>query len=129
MSEMSNFLENELYDHLLRNLAYTAPSTLYVALLTTDPTDANTGTEVSGNAYARQTIAFGVPSDGVGSNSGAVTFPTASPATWGNVTHFGIYDAVSGGNLLLHTPLTAAKQVDNGDTFKINIGDLTVTFA
>lgn len=128
MSEMSNFLEGELYDHLMRNLAYTAPTTLYVALFTTDPTDADSGTEVSAGSYLRQSIAFGAPTDGAGSNSSAVTFPTAT-ASWGTVTHFGIYDAVSSGNLLLHTPLTASKVVGNGDTFKVNAGDLTVTFA
>jgi hypothetical protein len=128
MSELSNFLEGELYDHVMRNLAYTAPATLYLALFTTDPTDADSGAEVSGGSYARETVAFGAPTDGVGSNSSAVTFTTAS-AAWGTVTHFGIYDAVSAGNLLFHTILTASKVVGDGDTFKVNSGDLTVTWA
>ena len=129
MSQFSNYLEGELYDHVMRALNWPVVTPIYVALFTADPTDANAGTEVSGNAYARQTIAWGASSDGVGSNSGTVTFPTASGGNWGTVTHFGIYDALTVGNLLLHTSLTASKVVNDGDTFQINPGDLTVTFA
>ena len=128
MAELSNYLENELYDHLLRNLSYTSPTTVYVALYTDDPTDADSGTEVTGGSYARQSVAFGAPSDGAGDNSSDITFPTAS-ASWGTVTHIGLRDAVSGGNLLLHSALTASKVVGNGDTFKINAGDLDVSLA
>ena len=128
MAEISNYLENELYDHILRNLAYTSPTTVYVALYTDDPTDGDSGTEVTGGSYARQSVAFGAPADGAGDNSSDITFPTAS-ASWGTVTHIGLRDAVSGGNLLLHSALTASKAVGNGDTFKINAGDLDVSLA
>ena len=128
MAELSNFLENELMDHILRNLAYTSPTTVYVALYTSDPTDADSGTEVSGGSYARQSVAFGAPSDGAADNSSDITFPTAT-ANWGTVTHIGLHDAASSGNLLFHSPLAASKTVNNGDTFKINAGDLDVSLA
>ena len=128
MSEMSNYLETALYDHVMRAMAFTEPATLYLALFTTDPLDAASGTEVTGGSYAREIVAFGGPTDGVGSNSGAVTFTTAT-ANWGTVTHIGIFDALTVGNRIVHTILTASKVVDNGDTFKVNIGDLAVTFA
>ena len=128
MAELSNYLENELIDHLLRNLAYTSPTTVYVALYTDDPTDADAGTEVTGGSYARQSVAFGAPSDGAADNSSDITFPTAS-ASWGTITHVGLRDAVTGGNLLFHSPLAASKAVGNGDTFKINAGDLDVSLA
>ena len=125
---MSNYLENALINVTLRATAYTAPTTVYVALFTSDPTDAGTGTEVSGGAYARTAVTFAAPSNGVTTNSADVTFPTCTLA-WGIVTHIGIYDALTSGNLLYHTPLDASKTVDTGDIFKISSGSLSVTLA
>lgn len=126
MAEMSNYLENALINGTLRATSYTAPTTVYVGLYTTDPTDANTGTEVSGGSYARTSATFGAPSNGVTTNSGAVTFPTAT-GTWGTVGWIGILDAATSGNLLYHTPLTASKSITSGDIFTIAIGNLSVT--
>ena len=128
MSEMSNYLETALVNATLRNTSYTSPATVYAALFTTDPTDAGSGTEVSGGAYARTAITFGSPSNGVTTNSADVTFPTCTVA-WGTVTHMGIYDASTSGNLLYHTPLDASKTVDSGDIFKICSGNLSVTLS
>lgn len=126
MAEMSNYLENALINGTLRATNYTAPTTVYVGLYTTDPTDANTGTEVSGGSYARTSVTFGAPSNGVTTNSGAVTFPTATD-TWGTVGWIGILDAATSGNLLYHTPLTTSKSIASGDIFTIAIGNLSVT--
>jgi hypothetical protein len=128
MSELSNHLENALINATLRNTSYTSPATVYAALFTTDPTDAGTGTEVTGGSYARTSITFGSPSNGVTTNSADVTFPTCT-AAWGTVTHMGIYDASTSGNLLYHTPLDASKTVDSGDIFKISSGNLSVTLS
>ena len=102
------------------------PGTVYVALFTSDPTDAGTGTEVSGGSYARQSIAFSSASGGTTSNSAKITFPTAT-ADWGTVTHWGLYDASPSGNLLWHGSLSASKAVASGDTVEIAIGDLDIT--
>ncbi len=128
MSEMSNYLETALVNATLRNTSYTSPAAVYAALFTTDPTDAGSGTEVSGGSYARTAITFGSPSNGVTTNSADVTFPTCTVA-WGTVTHMGIFDASTSGNLLYHTPLDASKTVDSGDIFKISSGNLSVTLA
>jgi hypothetical protein len=128
MSKMSNYLENALVNATLRGTAYTAPSTVYLALYTSDPTDADTGTEVSGGAYARQSVAFAAPVDGATSNSANVTFPQAS-ANWGNVTHIGIRDALTGGNLLYYAPLTTARNILSGDTIAFLSGQVTVTLS
>ena len=128
MSEMSNYLENALINVTLRATSYTAPTTVYVALYTSDPTDADTGTEVSGGSYARTAVTFATPSNGVSTNSADVTFPTCTLA-WGTVTHIGIRDALTSGNLLYHTPLDASKTIDLGDIFKITTGNLSVTLA
>ncbi len=126
MAEMSNYLENALINATLRNTSYTSPTTVYVALYTTDPTDADTGTECSGGSYARQAVTFGSPSNGVSTNSASVTFPTAS-GNWGTITHIGIRDASTAGNLLYHTPLDTSKTVNTSDVFTISSGNLSVT--
>jgi hypothetical protein len=129
MTAFSNFLENKILDHTLRGSAgaYTAPATIYVGLFTASPTDGNTGTEVSGNAYARQSITFGTAaSSGQISNTATVTFPTAT-GTWGTITHIGLYDALTSGNLLYWGAVVQNKTVANGDTFSISIGNLTIT--
>ena len=128
MAEMSNYLENALINATLRNTSYTSPTTVYLALYTSDPTDADSGTEVSGGSYARQSITFGAPSNGVSTNSAAIEFPQ-STGTWGTVTHIGIRDALTTGNLLYHTPLDTSKTISSGDIFKITIGSLSVTLA
>ena len=128
MSEMSNFLEDELVDHVFRNAAFTSPTTVYMALFTTDPTDAGSGTEVSGGAYAREAITFGAPSDGVSTNSAIVTF-TKATAAWVTVSHFGIYDAVTAGNLLVHSVVDTGKAVNTDDTAEFAVGDISITFA
>jgi hypothetical protein len=128
MAEMSNYLENALINVTLRNTAYTSPTTVYVCLYTSDPTDANTGTEVSGGSYARTSVTFGAPSDGVSTNSAAVEFPQAT-GSWGTVAYIGILDNSTSGNLLYHTILDASKTIASGDIFKIAIGSLSVTLA
>lgn len=128
MSEMSNFLENALINATLRATTYTSVATVYVSLWTSDPTDAGSGTEVSGGSYARTAVTFAAPSNGVTTNSADVTFPTAT-ASWGVVGWIGLNDASTSGNLLYHTALDASKTVDSGDILKISSGNLSVTLA
>ena len=128
MAALSNYLENALINATLRNTAYSSPATVYVGLFTTDPTDAGTGTEVTGGSYTRKAITFGAPSNGVSVNSAAVEFDQAT-ASWGTVTHFGILDASTSGNLLYHGALTASKVIDDGDVFKFAISAVSVTLA
>jgi hypothetical protein len=122
----SNFLELEILDHVFRNSAYTAPSTIYVALFTSAPNDAGGGTEVSGNGYARQSMAFSAASSGSIANSGSVEFPTAT-GDQGTITHVGLFDASSSGNLLAYGALTASKAVGSGDVFRFNAASLTIS--
>jgi hypothetical protein len=128
MAEMSNFLEDALINATLRATTYTSVATVYVSLWTSDPTDAGSGTEVSGGSYARTAVTFGAPSNGVTTNSADVTFPTAT-ASWGVVGWIGINDAASSGNLLYHSPLDTSKTIDSGDIFKISTGNLSVTLS
>jgi len=121
----TNFLETEILDHVFAGAAYTAPSTLYLGLFTGAPGEAGGGTELSGNAYVRKAIAFTTSGDTT-SNNAAVEFPTAT-GSWGTVTHVGVFDAATSGNLMVYATLSASKAVASGDVFRVPSGDLDIT--
>lgn len=125
----SNIFETRVLTWVFTADAVTRPASWYLALFTTDPTDAGSGTEVSttGTAYARQSATFTVSGD-TASNSAAIEFPTAT-ASYGTVTHVGIFDASTGGNLIAHAALTTSKAIDTGDVFRIPTNDLDITLA
>jgi len=127
MSKVSNYLENAILNHLLRNTSYTPPSTIYLALYTTDPTDADTGTEVSGGSYARQAITFNPASSRSTSNSATVTFPEAT-SDWGTISYWGLKDSLTGGNLLFYGTFSNPETINSGDQLEIGSGTLTVSF-
>lgn len=126
MGSFSDYYENKIIDHMLRNQSFTPPSTLYVALYTVAPSDSGGGTEVSGGSYARQTVTFTAASAGATSNSADIAFPQAT-ADWGTIVAIGILDASSAGNLLAWGTLTTNKTINNGDQFKILAGNLTLS--
>lgn len=123
----SDYLERKILDHALGTTTFTKPTAVYAALFTTSPADAASGTEVSGGSYARQAVTFAAASTTSGTSTAAsnagVTFTNLPTAT---ITHVGIYDASTSGNLLYHGALTASKSVTSGDNFTINSGQLTV---
>ena len=121
----SNYLETKLLAHTFSNTAYTSPTTVYVGLFTTNPAEDGSGTEVSGGSYARQSGSF-TTSGNTATTSAAIEFPTAT-ASWGTITHVGIYDASSSGNLLAYAALTASKAIASGDVFRIPTGDIDIT--
>lgn len=130
MAALSDHAEALLLDWLMTNGTATRPTAWYVALYTAAPSDSGGGTEVSGNGYARQAVTFAAATSpgGTTSNTGAVSF-TASGGNWGTITHIGIHDAVSSGNLLWHGAMTASKIVNDGDTLEFSIGNIDLTIA
>ena len=122
----TTFLRNELLDHAFRNSAYTPPATVYIGLYTSATGAGGTGTEVSGNGYTRKAMAFDASVSGAIDNTAAVEFPTAT-GTWGTVSHIGIYDASTAGNLLAYAALTTSKSIASGDVFRIPTGDIDIT--
>lgn len=135
----SNYLENKLLDHTLRNTSFTSPTTVYVALFTGSASatlanlEAGTLTNevsTSGTAYARQSAAFGAASSGSISTNATITFPTAT-ASFGTITCIAIMDSdVEGsGNVLFYGQVTTAKAIDTGDTFQISSNNLTVSLS
>ena len=129
MSAISNYLENALINATLRNTTYTSPTTVYAALFTSDPTDAGSGTEVSGGSYARKAITFAAPSDGVTTNSAAACEFDQATGSWGTITHFAIFDALTTGNMLYYGALTTSKTIASGDVFKFATSSVSVTLA
>ena len=125
MSAFSNYLENKILLHVLSNTSYTSPTTVYLGLHTADPTDAGSGTEVSGGSYARQSFASTV-SGNAASNTSAIEFPTAT-GSWGTIGWVGVWDNSTGGNLLFHGALTTSKTIASGDVFRVPAGDLDIT--
>lgn len=136
MSQMSDYLEVELRKHIFRTGSFTKPSALWVSLHTADPTDAGTGTEVSGGSYARvqrdpldANWTAASATNGLTDNAAPITFPSPT-ANWGSVTHFGIWDASTSGNLITFGALTTPKTINNGDAApSFATGDLDITFA
>lgn len=123
----SNTYETNVLTWTFTAGAVTRPTAWYLALFTTNPAEDGSGTEVSatGTAYARQSVSFTV-SGNTASNSAAVEFPTAT-ASYGTVTHVGVYDASSGGNLIAYAALTTSKAIDTGDVLRIPLGELDIT--
>ena len=124
---LTNAFETSTLKYLLTTDSVTRPTAWYVGLFTSDPTDTGAaGTEVSGNGYTRKVAAFTVTGD-TASNSASIEFPAASGGNWGTIGWIGIMDASSGGNMIIHSALTTAKAINDGDVFRIPTGDLDVT--
>ena len=128
---LSNDAEVKVLNHIFRNAeAVYTPGAQYVGLFTAVADgEAGSVTEVSGNNYARvlSSDKFGGAASGAIATDTDITFPTATGGSWGEVTHIGIYDASSGGNLVAYGTLTVAKTITDGDTFVITSGNLTIT--
>jgi len=130
MAALSDHAEKLILDWMMTAGTATRPTAWYVALYTAAPSDAGGGTELTGSGYAREAVAFAAATSGAGttSNTGAVIF-TADGGDWGSVTHMGIHDASSGGNLIWHGSLAAAKTVADGDTLEFAVGNIDLTVA
>jgi hypothetical protein len=130
MAALSDFAEKLVLDWLMTTGSATRPTSWHVALYTAAPSDSGGGTEVSGSGYSRKTVTFAAATSPAGttSNTGAVSF-TATGGSWGTITHIGIFDAATGGNLLWHGGLTASKTVGDGDTIEFAISAIGLTVA
>ena len=127
MADLSTYMEDRIIN-FMRNVAITGEAAVYVGLFTADDgLEAGTITsEVTGGSYARELAGLSASADGVSANAGDISFTTAT-AEWGLVTHAALIDAITAGNVIMHSTLAANKQVDIGDTFKILAGELDVT--
>lgn len=129
MGSITDFLENELLDHIF-NAAYTPPSTVYLALSTADPGDDGSGLSEPGDTYARQAITFGAASSRRVTQSGSISFPQAT-GSWGDVSHWAVCDAsgTGAGNVMAHGAWGTTKTIVSGNTPTVNDGEVYVEFS
>lgn len=121
----SNTYETNVLTWTLTNGAVTRPTAWYVGLFTSNPGEAQGGTEVSGGGYVREAVTFTVTGDSA-TNSATIEW-SAATGSWGTVTHVAIHDALTGGNQIAYAALSASKTIDTGDVLRIPSGDLDVT--
>lgn len=126
MSAMSNYLELKFLDHFTGTTSTTAPSAVYLGLATGSIADDASGSELSGSNYARKAITFASASSGSIAGNNSVEFNSAT-GSWGTISHWGIYDALTSGNLLFHGAFTASKAIASGDILKVASGSLTIS--
>ena len=128
----SNFLEEAILNYFFRGQAVSRPTNLYLALYKTNPTDSDTGSEVTGGGYTRQVVSFNAPSQqgdrGTVTNANTIEFAQAT-SDWGEVAYFGIRDAKDGGNLLTYGTFNKPQTISEGTQFAIKQGDLSVSVA
>lgn len=128
MGSLSNYLELKLLDHFLKTASFTVPTNIYVALSTADPGESGSGlAEPSGNGYARVAHnTWATAASRATSNSGTVTFPTASGA-WGTISHWALFDASTSGNMLAYGSLSVSNAVVNGNIVTFAAGEIDIT--
>ena len=124
---ISNDLANKLANATVRNTSYTSPATVYVALYSTAPTAATSGTELSGSGYSRQAVTFGAPTAGTVASNVAVTFGAAT-ANWTAAVAIATVDASTSGNIMWFKGI-ATQVVKSGDSLTLDSGDITITLA
>jgi len=127
---MSDYLANAILDHLLADTPYAQPGSIFIALCTATVLDNDTGSTISepGENYARiQHDGWKIAAAGASSNSGTIVFPAATGGTWGTITHFGLCDTLTTGNLLIHAALNTEQPVELSDVAQWADGTMIVT--
>ena len=137
MAKMSDYLENEILDHILTGAggSWTAPTTIYMALTTATMTDANDGTDLTevsdtGTNYSRQSVTFGTPAAaGTISNTGTATQFVCSGTNFGTVVACALVDNATRllGEILFYDNDLTDTPVNDGDTLQFAVGDIDVS--
>lgn len=136
MSAASNYTETNVINALLRGVAFPLPAKTFLSLHTANPGEAG-GSEVataSWPSYVRKDAAnggaiatgWGAPADGTTTNAQQILYPSSNAASAVTITHWAIYDAATGGNLLAYAPLNTPRTLQPGDVFVFDAGALTV---
>lgn len=133
MGSFSDYLENALLNHTFKNSALTQPTNIYVGLSTSDPLDTGAGLAEPAFAsgyYRMVNNSWSVSTTGAVANLATVAFPAAT-ASWGTITHFGLFDAsgIGAGNLLAHGSLSISKSVTQGDILQFPSGSIVASLA
>lgn len=139
MSSASNYTEQNIINAIFLGIAFPVPANTWISLHTADPGEegANEVTTTMWPSYRRMcaelTGPMGTgwlePVDGITKNTNQIIFPTHNGTAPTNVTHFSVYDAETGGNMLVHAPLTATRNVAPNDVFLFDINAINVAAA
>ena len=126
----TKYLRKKVLDHFFGRVEYSFPANVYAALFTADPTDEGLLTnELDEDGYARIEIsalmADAVESTGSITNANDIEFGPAAE-DWPEITHIGIMDASTAGNMLYFGAAATSRVVDNGDDFPIRPGQLVI---
>lgn len=129
MSALSNYLETRIVDYFLRNQPASQAATVYLALFESDPGEDGNGTETAYDNYVRQAAVWtSLDGNGQTKNDTNITFPAnGNAAASVTITHAAVYDAATGGNLLLKGPLASSKSLAPGDVLSFAQSALTLT--
>jgi hypothetical protein len=140
MSQATDYLEEKILDAMATLGSFdfasgtvTSGSGGYIGLFTSAPSDSAAGTEVSasGTAYTRIQIgsagqgSFNAASGGEIDNDAEFRWADAL-ADWGTITHVGLFDASTGGNLLVYGQLQSSVVIELGDIFKVPANGFTI---
>ena len=120
----TDFLEAKLLDHALGNGAYTPPSSLYLCLHFTDPTESGTIGQVTGGTYAPQLITFGPQVASKSTSSNGQTFAGMPTVT---ITHFSIRENSPTGNPMFVGTLANSRNLTAGDGISFGVGQIAIT--
>jgi len=130
MASATDYTENLILAWLLTLGTATRPTSWYLALFTTATSDSTPGTEVgTGLGYIRRPIQFSVTQAAGATrarNINTITFPTAT-GNWGTITHIGVFDNSTDGNMLFHNILTSSKTIYTGDILSIEVQELSIS--
>lgn len=126
MSDMTNYLQGKLVNAIFNGVTFQGTGNYYAALFTSDPTKkGNQDDEVTDNSYERQSITFSSTQDGITTNSVEITFSPAEVG-YGTVTHIGVLDSPTGGNILFYKRFGVAIDVGEDKGVRIIEGNLSI---
>lgn len=104
----------------------TLPASPYLGLHYANPALGGFGlAEVTGGSYARQALPLSAPQARAVYNTSPALFTGLSSIS---VSWLGIWDALSGGNLVAQIQVLPAIAVSNGGQFPVNVGDIALVF-
>lgn len=129
MGTLSDYAENKLIDHAMKTASFTVPTNIYVALSTADPTKDGSGiAEPVGNNYARKLINnWDAAASRATENTDEIEMNEAS-GNWGTIAHWALFDAITGGNMLVYGSFTSPKTITSGVNSRIPVGDIDISF-
>lgn len=124
---LTDYGEGKVMNHVWYGTVFTKPTSWYVGLFTVLPGESTSGTEVVGNGYTRVAVTFGVYTTGHTRNTNVVTFPKATPAGWGDIVGFGVFETVSGGSCFGFSPFDDPITVNVNNVPEFGVGELDIT--